>query len=422
MLSAGDSIGKVDPKAAKSSPSSTAAQPASSAAQPAPSAAQSATTTAAQTATATAAQSAPPDVTVGEAAAADALQSTIPSAKRSELLYSPSNPTEPMDWDQNLKGVKELMSGYTGPPATTLKEVAPPVGVPAPDTQTPSPQPLPPPQPANNNHPSMHLPSTLRAAEYLAKMKDKMVADITNRMGKDMMTYDSIRQHNIRETKAKNLIGSEDCQANLGDGMVTAGDGSLLSGGLKLVMRAKRIITSSCHSDWQCISCGPHGRRPAFKTRGEPGPPGADQAVFLGDQTIPAILPASGNELCIKIVRIENGGPLELAEEPPLHPWQHHLDIFFFFFFLRRRYFRFLISAMWASPPILMTISLPKKCSSQNWGKRPELHLSPHAADRQRRQGQPAPSFRTDGMDSPLLLLRWKLPRGEPQDSRLHHP
>jgi hypothetical protein len=89
----------------------------------------------------------------------------------------------------------------------------------------------------------------------------------------------------------------------------------LLSEGLKLVMRNKRIITSSCHSNWQCISCGPHGRRPAFKTRGEAGPAGANQAVFLGDQNIPAILPASGNELCIKIIQIENGGLLDLADE-----------------------------------------------------------------------------------------------------------
>jgi hypothetical protein len=37
--------------------------------------------------------------------------------------------------------------------------------------------------------------------------------------------------------------------------------------------------------------------------------------VFLGDQNIPPSLPASGNELCIKIIRIENGGLLDLAEE-----------------------------------------------------------------------------------------------------------
>jgi hypothetical protein len=180
-----------------------------------------------------------------------------------------------MEWSDNLKGVKEIMSGYTGPPATTLKEVASPVGVPAPETQAPLPTPPPPPPPVDLSTPSMHLPSTLRAAEYLAKLRDKMdkmVADISSRIGKDMMTYDSIRQHNIRDTKAMNLVGSGCKQANLGDGMVAAGDGRLLSGSLKLVMRTKRIITSSCHNNWQCISCGPHGRRPAFKTRGEAGP------------------------------------------------------------------------------------------------------------------------------------------------------
>jgi hypothetical protein len=146
-------------------------------------------------------------------------------------------------------------------------------------------------------------------------MKEKMVTDIGNRMGKDLMTYDSIRQHTIRDTRAKNLIGTSSQPAPFGDGMVAAGDGRLLAGGLKLVMRTKRIITSSCHSNWQCINCGTHGRRPAFKTRGEAGPPGVNQAVFLGDQNIPAILPANGDELCIKILRIENGGLLELADE-----------------------------------------------------------------------------------------------------------
>jgi hypothetical protein len=143
-----------------------------------------------------------------------------------------------------------------------------------------------------------------------------MIADIKARLDREMITYNAIRQHNTRETKATNLLYPETCRvANLGDGMVDIGDGRLLSGGLKMVMRSKRIITSSCDGNWLCIGCGTHNRRPAFKTRGEAGPAGLNQAVFLGDQHIPPILPASGSELCIKILRIENGSIKDLVEE-----------------------------------------------------------------------------------------------------------
>jgi hypothetical protein len=154
-----------------------------------------------------------------------------------------------------------------------------------------------------------------RTQEYLRKAKEKAVADIREQLGKDTITYDAIRSFNTRDTRAHNIIGENVYTFSYAEGMVASGDGRMLSGGLKLAMRPKRIVTSSWNADWTCLGCGTHGKRQAFKTRGEAGPCGQNQAVILADQSVPAIWPAAGSEQCIKILRVENGALLDIADE-----------------------------------------------------------------------------------------------------------
>jgi hypothetical protein len=57
-----------------------------------------------------------------------------------------------------------------------------------------------------------------------------------------------------------------------------------------------------------------HGDKPAFNIRGEICTAGT-QAIVLSDQSFPAMLPTKGEEKCLVIMRIENGGILDLVDE-----------------------------------------------------------------------------------------------------------
>jgi hypothetical protein len=78
--------------------------------------------------------------------------------------------------------------------------------------------------------------------EYVRK---KRAADIKNRLAKDIMLYESIRGANVRSTTAQNLLGGITKMAPALSGMVAAGDGHILSGGLKLALSTKTISTTS---------------------------------------------------------------------------------------------------------------------------------------------------------------------------------
>jgi hypothetical protein len=151
-----------------------------------------------------------------------------------------------------------------------------------------------------------------KSREYVRKQRE---ADIKKRLGKDMMAYDAIRCGNIRATKATGLFGGEPLYAPVMPGMIEMGDGRMLAGELKLSISSKKTITSSFDTNWLCLNCALHKSRPALKTRGEAGPAGQPQAIILSDQNFAPQLPVSGQQLCIKVLRIENGGLIKLAEE-----------------------------------------------------------------------------------------------------------
>jgi hypothetical protein len=99
-------------------------------------------------------------------------------------------------------------------------------------------------------------------------VRKKRAVDIKNRMGAEMMTYESIRGANIRKTTAANLLGGHTKMAPAMAGMVDSGDGRILSDGLKMALNTKQIVTTSFDSSWYCYSCAFHNIRPALRTRG----------------------------------------------------------------------------------------------------------------------------------------------------------
>jgi hypothetical protein len=133
-------------------------------------------------------------------------------------------------------------------------------------------------------------------------------------MAKDMLAYNNIRSHNLRESTTNMMVVDESHVASL-EGMVDIGDPRMLAANLNLDLKTKRIITKSYTSDWRCIMCGPHGSRPAFNMRGAAEGTGGRQAVVLLDQGFPAILPAAGTDKCLVILRIENGSIPDLVDE-----------------------------------------------------------------------------------------------------------
>jgi hypothetical protein len=142
-----------------------------------------------------------------------------------------------------------------------------------------------------------------------------MVAEIKTRLGKELLTYEAVHNGNRRSTMAANILGENIVQSPELKGWVELADGRFLSGGLNMALNTWKIISTSFDMDWTCLSCGQHGSRPAFKIRGEADSSCSTQVVVLSDQSFPAILPASGNENCIKILLIENGSLEDLVLE-----------------------------------------------------------------------------------------------------------
>jgi hypothetical protein len=229
--------------------------------------------------------------------------------------YSPSQAVEPMDWGQNLDGVKRIMQEL--PPSTHGEEGVPATAPPATN----------PPGVVGRTSASSSAADTIggdngldsniasRCMAFLQKAKDDAIIKIKDQIGRDFMLYETIRAHKRRNLTAITFVQQEENPPAGLDGMVKMGELRLLSGGLKYDMKTKRIITTSYKPDWSCLACGPHGSRPAFNFRGAAGGTGPPQAVLLTDQCFPPILPAAGAEKCLIILRIENGSVPDLVDE-----------------------------------------------------------------------------------------------------------
>jgi hypothetical protein len=115
--------------------------------------------------------------------------------------------------------------------------------------------------------PNSSIPLTDRVNQFLGKAKDKSVAEIRSRMGKDMLVYEAISASNARATNALNLLGIKKNTVPTGKSFIELGDGRIMSGGLQLDMSNKRIVCTSFNAEWICLRCPAH-KEPALKMRG----------------------------------------------------------------------------------------------------------------------------------------------------------
>jgi hypothetical protein len=236
------------------------------------------------------------------------------SIEEGKMPYSPSQSTEAMDWTSNLSGVKELLQDAGQPGKEKTAESPPSIlqGEGEPTEKSPEEEEAPPNTSQGEGGPSAQA----MARKYIEKMRQKTVEDIKSRMGETILAYNSVYIHNMREVKAGSLLGEGGAICtNAGImGMVATGDGRLLSGGLKMDLKSKRVMTTSYNEEWGCIKCEKH-KTPAFKVRGEAGVSPGRQVVILTDQCYPAILPVNTMEKCLLILRVENASIPALVEE-----------------------------------------------------------------------------------------------------------
>jgi hypothetical protein len=154
-----------------------------------------------------------------------------------------------------------------------------------------------------------------KVKRYLEGVKAKNTSEIRERLGEDLIVYNSIQARYRRELMASNLLGGGRDSLQPMAGFVDIGDGRILSGGLKIDIDAKKVVCCSFAQDWQCLKCEQHKSRPAFKIRGVADSSCSPQVVVLSDQAFPACLPSNTAKDCIKILLMEGGSLLELVEE-----------------------------------------------------------------------------------------------------------
>jgi hypothetical protein len=252
----------------------------------------------------------------GKAEGKMAKKSGTTASDRGREAYSPTSARE--DWEKNLPGVSTM---FNPPPTHARQEKVVPEGGNATEGKQPE-------APKTNatvgsggdggggnggdgDTKTEDVSAITKSAEFVRKKRSE---DIKARLGKDHMVYYSIRYSNLRDSKADNLLGTQPTYLQGMARMVEMGDGRLLSGGLKMALTDKRVITMSVGMDWTCLRCEQHQVRPALRLRGEVGS-GPSQAIVLVNQHFPSILPVKGAEQCLKIIRIENGATLDLVDE-----------------------------------------------------------------------------------------------------------
>jgi hypothetical protein len=244
-------------------------------------------------------------------------------AKDEDEPYSPTSAAEEMDWESNLPGVKPLFD----PPSPNRKDREGPEEKGAKGESSSG-------SSSGSNSDTDDLANSSSSDEenedesdkqhdesgkkkdytaeedqakkeelqekvksYLEKKKknDNMM-EIRRRIGQDLMMYNAIQAGCARSTAADDLLGGRRSTIPLPPGIVDNGDGRVLSGGLKIDMADRKVISTSFDSDWKCLACNHPVNRSVLNRPGS-GDNNVAQAFILGDQSIPAVLPCSSKKL-----------------------------------------------------------------------------------------------------------------------------
>jgi hypothetical protein len=282
-----------------------------------------------------------------------------PSALRTQKArkpYSPSSPSsdageEPMDttdWTANLPGIQRLLDEPGGQlpegPASAAQAPGsgegaeqPPAATPPPLTTTtlvskPVPNPVPPPvvpatgsterekgevaspRAAASNKPSCDPDVIAKARDFIKASREKKAKAITDSLGEDYLAYTVIKKANANKHKLMDLkTGNFSKLPELGS-MITQLDGRMCLADVHVVLGQNQTWTHSFMvRTMECIGCTAHLNYTPFPRRGS-NVRGGRQLVWLTDQSMPPLLPATTQQECIKIMRLESGTLQELAE------------------------------------------------------------------------------------------------------------
>jgi hypothetical protein len=275
-----------------------------------------------------------------------------------------------MDWSSNLQGVKQLLNNAAGqltegpagstPLSVSVSSAASSLMPPPPPPPPPPPKPLPKPVPApkgklkislselnakaaalrttpkavpgdkasastssdtsqtttpvSTTRPNSEASAVEKAKEFIKAAAEKKIKEILESLGEDALAYNMIRKANEKKHRQKDLKSGEmsyiaDCGTFLStlDGRMRIVEASVILGQQESWTYRFRLRTM------ECIGCPLHVNYTPFPRRGT-NVKGGRQAIWLTDQSMPPILPATSQQQCIKIVRLENGTLQELAE------------------------------------------------------------------------------------------------------------
>jgi hypothetical protein len=134
-----------------------------------------------------------------------------------------------------------------------------------------------------------------KAKLFLEKKREENVLEIRRRLGQDNMIYNAIQMNTKRGNVAADLLGGPKSTVENMRGLVDIGDGRILSGGLKIDIADKKVVSTSFDQEWRCIACNHPNNRPAFGVRGRATVIDTLHAVIIADQSVPAMLPVSSD-------------------------------------------------------------------------------------------------------------------------------
>jgi hypothetical protein len=281
---------------------------------------------------------------------------SVPNTRRAREPYSPSSPSsdageEPMDtsdWTANLSGIQQLLAepgrqlpegsasasqhsstegGEEPPPAAT----PPPLIIVTPPTGTTVPTPVPPPgqlrlsgntqQEAEVATPQAETSKAggdqdviSKAKEYIKASREKKAKAISDSLGEDYLAYTVIKKANAKNHRLIDLkTGKFSMLPELGS-MITLLDGRMCLADVHVILGQNQTWTYSFMvKSMECIGCTAHINATPFPRRGS-NVRGGRQMVWLTDQSMPPLLPATTTQECIKIICLESGTLQELAE------------------------------------------------------------------------------------------------------------
>jgi hypothetical protein len=130
------------------------------------------------------------------------------------------------------------------------------------------------------------------------------------------LEYDAVRRANLDAAKVHRADGMAESSRGAGS-FVNSLDNRLLITSLTSNMGAKKTVSYSFDPvPLVCKGCTVNHARNVWKIKGrEDDPAPSGEAFMLTDQSYPPVLPCSGEQKCVKIIRREDASIMDLANE-----------------------------------------------------------------------------------------------------------